>query len=369
MLIGIDASKILISKKTGTENYSSSLIKAISKIDRKNQYLLYLNPDKRVNLLSQENFQEVPFSAKKLWTQYHLAKELFKKTPGVLFVPAHTLPVIRPSKLKTVVTIHDLGAQYLPQYHQRLYLNKSTEYVLKHADHIIAVSEATKREILNNSSRDDKTVTTIYEGYNEEYFNFFKLKSQNLKLKTILNKYNLKKSYLLFVGTIQPRKNLLRLIQAFAQVNNSDLDLVFVGKKGWLFEDILKEPQKLGVEEKVKFLDYVQDVDLPYLYYGAKCFVFPSLCEGFGIPLLEAMAVGCPIITSNISSMPEIAGNAAIFVDPFEVKDIKLGIEKIIFNTKLCQDMAKNGLQRVKNFSWEKAAQETVKVFEKVANQ
>lgn len=376
MLIGIDASRVSLKEKTGTETYASSLIKAIAKVDQRNQYLLYFNSNQKVNFINQVKFQEIDIPAQRLWTQCRLSRELFRQKPDILFIPAHTLPIIRPKNIKTVVTIHDLGAEYLKEYYQfpqRIYLNRTTEYVLKYATHIITVSEATKREIEERFGR-KKNLTVIPEGYNSEIYDFAKLKAQSFentqdkksKLKAILNKYNLIKPYLLFVGTIQPRKNLTRLIKAFAKVKNKDLELVLVGKKGWLYDDIFQLPGELGIKNKVRFLNYVDLEDLPFLYYQAKAFVFPSLCEGFGLPLLEAMACGCPVLTSNISSMPEIVEKAGFLVNPYHEDEIQQGIENIVNNVNLQKRLRENGLQKVKNFSWEKAARETMKVFEKL---
>ena len=169
------------------------------------------------------------------------------------------------------------------------------------------------------------------------------------------------------MGTIQPRKNYPRLIEAFSRLildsQYKDLALVIVGKKGWMWEETFKAPKKFGVEDKVKFLDYVPDEDLPALYKGAKCFVLVSLYEGFGIPALEAMSFGCPVVVSNISSLPEVVGGAGILVDPYNVEDITEGIKKAIKNR---DDLVKKGYKQASNFSWEKTAKKVLAVLEEV---
>lgn len=181
-----------------------------------------------------------------------------------------------------------------------------------------------------------------------------------------LKKYKIEGDYILFVGTLQPRKNIVRLIEAFSTLGPKLYTLVVVGKPGWLYEEIYEAPKKFKVEDRVKFLDYVPDEDLPALYQNALCFVLPSLYEGFGLPVLEAMHYGCPVVTSNVSSLPEAAGDAAIMVDPESTESIKEGIEKVLGDKSLREKLVKKGYEQVKKFSWEKCARETLKVLEEV---
>jgi glycosyltransferase involved in cell wall biosynthesis len=186
--------------------------------------------------------------------------------------------------------------------------------------------------------------------------------------------YNITKHYILSVGTIQPRKNYVRLIEAFSEflkLNKQkfgEIDLVIVGKKGWLYEDILAAPKKFGVEKQVKFLDFVPDADLPALYKNALCFALPSLYEGFGLPVLEAMAQGCPIVVSSVSSLPEIAGKAGIYVTPEDVPSIVKGLLTAVRQRNLIQGRSriKKGLEQVKKFTWEAAAERTLEILERV---
>ncbi len=173
----------------------------------------------------------------------------------------------------------------------------------------------------------------------------------------------------MFVGTLQPRKNIERLIEAFAKliIKHPNLSLLVVGKKGWLYEGILEAPKKFGIKESVRFIDFVQDQELPSLYKNAKCFVLPSLYEGFGLPVLEAMKYGCPVVTSNVSSLPEAGGDAALYVDPQNVNDIAEKIDKVLSDPKLREEMVKKGHEQVKKFSWEKTARETLRVLEEIA--
>ena len=371
MKIGFDASRAFTAKKTGTENYSYQILKHLAQIDHKNQYYIYLASQHDGLRNWPANFKFVPISNHLLWTQIGLAGQIFKDPVDLLFVPAHTLPIIRRGNIKTTVTVHDLGAQYLPQTHQlkqRLYLNFMTHYQLRSATCIIAVSQATKADLVEKVGIDPRKITVIYEGYNQSLFK----PMPSIKQEKVLAKYNLKPGgYFLFVGTIQPRKNLTRLIQAFAdylKTSSKHERLVLIGSKGWLSEEIYTLPKQLQLQDKVFFLGYVGDEKLPHFYSGAKAFLFPSLFEGFGLPILEAMACGCPVLTSNISSMPEVADNAAILVDPYSVDSILKGIQDITeFQTK--DKLIKKGFEQIKKFNWKIAANQTLAVLTNTSQQ
>ncbi len=418
MNIGFDASRAFIGKKTGTENYSYQILSHLQKLDHHNKYFIYVRAGfSRPLELGSENPTPTIIPYPRLWTQAGLALQTFKDPLDVLFIPAHTLPIIRKPGLKTVITVHDLGAEYLPSTHQlkqRLYLNFMTYHQLKSADHIIAVSEATKEDIVKKVGINPKKITVIYEDYNQKLVKPVK----GNKLLNTLSKYKLEnQDYFLFVGTIQPRKNLERLIRAFSVIaseakqsqnqiaaspsapRNDNVNLVLAGGKGWLADEIYQLPKKLGIADQVKFLGYVPDEDLPALYSGAKAFLFPSLFEGFGLPILEAWACNCPVLTSNISSMLEVVDlnnvilgrsasddsritfrrkildsqtrqndkkeqMAAILVDPYSVENIAQGITKITNNQITRNKLIKAGQKQLANFSWEKAAKETLKLLQ-----
>lgn len=365
MLIGIDASRVARDEKTGTENYSAYLIKSLAAIDRKNRYVLYFNKIPRFFEINQPNFSIRVLTAPRFWTQGRLAWECLLHPPDILFVPAHTIPAIRRPNLKTIITIHDLGAEFLAEYHrfpQKFYLTWSTKYAAINASHLIAVSNFTKKDLVTTLKVPSSRTTVVHEAADK---NHFYPRDKDLIARTRA-KYGLAGKYFLYVGTIQPRKNLVRLIQAFAQANITDTDLVLVGTKGWLYEDIYEAPKKFSVSNHARFLGYVDTEDLPTLYSGALGLAFPSLYEGFGLPILEAFACNCPVLTSNIGAMTEIAGDAALLVDPMDVSSIARGLSKLSSDPILRGKLIKKGEKRVEEFSWEKAAKETIKVFEKV---
>ena len=356
MVIGFDGSRAFTKNRTGTENYSFQLLKALSKIDQTNTYLVYLRTQGETLRGWPNNFKFKIINWPRLWTQGGLALQTFKDSLDVLFVPAHTLPIIRKPGLKTIITVHDLGAEYLPKMHQlkeRLYLSYMQRYQLKTATGIIAVSKATKEDLVKRVGVKSDKVAVIYEGYNNKLF------KPDTKVASL-------SSYYLFVGTVQPRKNLDRLIRAFSKTTGANL--VIAGSKGWLSDEIYKLPKKLGIKKRVKFLGYVPDKDLPALYSGAIALVFPSLFEGFGLPILEAQACGCPVLTSKISSMPEVAGDGAVFVDPYSIDDIVKGMARLQ-GTGYRVQLVKKGFENIKRFSWEKCARQTLRLLEEKNNE
>lgn len=395
MIIGFDASRLLVSQRTGTENYSFYLARALSKIDTHNLYSLYFRESPRPKGFARifggnPNFvaKVIPWS--RFWTQGGLAWECLRYPPDLLFVPAHTLPVIRRPSLKSVVTIHDLGSEYLPEYHQfpqKLYLDKATRFAARNATHLIAVSEATKRDLVQRFRVPEEKITVVYEGVDHKKFKNQKSKIKNEGVKEVKGKYSIGGEYALFVGTVQPRKNLRRLIEAFSMVvkeapsiewrpnspepgsfpSGAQLELVIAGKPGWMFKSIYSAPKDFGVENRVRFLGHISDEDLRVLYRGATCFIFPSLFEGFGLPILEAMASGTPVITSNISSLPEVGGDAVVYVDPYSISSIADGLVQMFSGGDFFRkELVVRGLEQAARFSWEKAARETLAVFEKV---
>jgi glycosyltransferase involved in cell wall biosynthesis len=351
------------------------LVKALAEVDRQNHYTLYFNHIPAIPPVTHANFSSKSIPMPRFWTQARLALEMVTNPPDLLFVPAHTLPIIRSRKLKTVVTIHDLGVEYLKEYHQfphKLYLNKTTVYASRQADGIIAVSESTKKDLVEKLGTDPAKIAVIYEGFDPTHF----YPRNDREVKRIKDKINVSGDYVLFVGTIQPRKNLKRLIEAFAlwkkgqrKKDLKDLKLIIAGKKGWLYEEILDTPARLNIDDQVKFVGHILDSDLPALYTGARAFLFPSLYEGFGLPVLEAFATKTPVLTSKVSSLPEVAGNAGLLVDPKSTEAIADGIDKLLTSEYHREEFIARSQDQLKKFSWKKTAEQTVAFLEKVGRQ
>ncbi len=369
MIIGFDGSRAFVKDKTGTENYSYQLLVHLAKIDSKNSYLVYLRPGNQVKRAEwPANFSFKMIEYNRFWTQLGLGLQTFKDKIDLLFVSAHTLPLIKRPGLKTVMTVHDLGAEYLPATHQlkqRLYLRGITKFQLKSATKLIAVSKATKKDLIKRLSLPEKKISVVYEGVDRELFK----RQKDDVVDSITKEFDIEReNYFLFIGTIQPRKNLERLIESFKgykEKTGSNIKLVIVGGKGWRAEKIYALPKKLGIERDVLFLGRVETDKLPALLSGAKVFVFPSLFEGFGLPILEAFSCGCPVLTSNSSSMPEIAGGAAILVDPKKIDSILSGLT-FMENKQVRSRLIADGYKQLAKFSWEQCAKNTLSVLEEV---
>ncbi|PMP77218.1 MAG: glycosyltransferase family 1 protein, partial [Chloroflexus aggregans] len=281
--------------------------------------------------------------------------------PHVLFVPAHVVPVVHPP---TVVTIHDVGYRVFPEAHtfrRRLELELTTRWSVWVARHVITDSYATKRDLVAWYGVDPNRITVVHLGLSPG----FAPPTDPRSITEVQRRYGLLSCrYLLYIGTVQPRKNLRRVIEALAIVLAAgyDLDLVIAGKRGWLSEPIERCTVELGLTNRVHFTGYVADADLPALLAGAQAFVFPSLYEGFGMPVLEAMACGTPVITSTMSSLPEVAGDAALLVDPLDTNAIAQAIIRLCDDEDLRTDLRWRGLARVRRFTWEECARRTLEV-------
>ncbi len=371
MLIGVDASRATVKRRTGTEVYSVHVIQEMLRLGQGHHFRLYTNSPPPEGLFGQAErgsaeVRDIPF--RRLWTHARLSAEMVADPPDVLFVPAHVLPLFHPRA--SVVTIHDLGYLSYPEAHKpadRRYLDWSTRWNAHQAAAVLADSRATKADLIRAyGARADK-VHVVYLGRDES----LKQVTNPLKLAAVRAKYDLAQRYLLYVGTLQPRKNLERVVQAFERLCDrpqmADVQLVLAGKQGWLYDSLFERVARAGLDERVVFPGYVPDEDMAALLSAATAFVFPSLYEGFGIPILEAGGCGVPVITSNTSSLPEVAGNAALLVDPHDVDAIADAMYRLVTEPDLAAELRRRGHENVKRFSWEKCARETLAVLESVA--
>jgi len=378
MLIGIDASRATIARRTGTETYSRNLIRALIGLGSGHRFRLYTNGAAHVPGISDVpgtlnpdvEIRCIPFP--RLWTHIRLSAEMLLHPPDVLFVPAHVLPLIHPRR--SVVTVHDLGYLHYPEAHRaadRRYLDWSTRWNGRQATAVLADSQATKDNLVRAYGVDPGRVHVVYLGRDEA---FGPVRDAD-QIAHVRERYGIAGRYFLYVGTLQPRKNLARVIDAFAALAGnpalvptlSDVQLVLAGKRGWLYDDLFAQVTRLGLASRVVFPGYVEEADLPALLSGALALVFPSLYEGFGIPVLEAGACGVPVITSNTSSLPEVAGDAALLVDPHDVDAIADAMVRIATDAELRAELDRRGQENVKRFSWEKCARETLAVLEEAA--
>ncbi|MCL4353582.1 glycosyltransferase family 4 protein [Patescibacteria group bacterium] len=363
--------------RVGSSEFCFRLLLNLAKLDKKNRYKIYIPPlasglnPQGMGLPAESEAWSYVFVRKRIrpWTATDLSLQLFndRKRLDVFFSPTHYLPFYTPKK--SIVTILDLSYIHFPHLFTKkdLFMLKWWGgYSIKKASDILTISMATRNDIIKTYKISGGKVAVAYPGIKK----ISDIRYQTSDMDKLRKKYGINGEYILFVGTLQPRKNIARLVEAFSKINNQEtkskeLSLVIVGKKGWMWEEILRAPKKFGVEGRVRFLESVSDRELPLFYQNALCFVLPSLYEGFGLPVLEAMQYGAPVITSNVSSLPEAGGDAAVYIDPYNISDITNKLELVIRDSELRQKMIKKGLEQVKKFSWEKTARETLKVLEK----
>ena len=348
--------------RVGSSEFCYQLLCALNKIDKKNNYFIYLPVFPTSDLPKEsESWKYIVFDSKKLWTLFGLTRKLSnQKNLNVFFSPTHYLPV---TGIKSVISILDVSYLHFPKLFRKkdLYqLKYWGGYSINKAKRIITISHSSKSDIIKAYAIPSSKINIVYPG----------IKNLNQGVKNDMQ--NLEK-YILFVGTLQPRKNIERLIEAFSVLTSenefSDFKLIIIGKKGWEFEEILKAPKKYNVEKNVSFLQDVTDEELPNYYKNAQLFVLPSLYEGFGLPVLEAMKYGVPVIVSNVSSLPEAGGDAALYVDPLSVSDIADKMKRVLSDESLRSEMVKKGKKQIEKFSWEKSAKETLKILEEVGSE
>jgi len=362
MIIGIDAVTFNYSKKTGVEWYAYHLIKEFIRTPSKNNFVLYSSSKLNISLPTNWENRILKWPFKYLWSQIRFSFEMIFKKPDVLFVPVRALPIFCPQK--SVFVVHDLGYEVFPKsysFWRRNYIRFVYQQALRKAKKILVPSEFTKQELIRFYNADPFKIKVIFEGYDQE---IFKTNKDQQKNREVLKKYQIKKPFLFYLGRKEKKKNTLGLIKAFQilQKKFPDLELVLVGLEGFGYQKIKNEILKT---KRVKELDYLPVENLPSLYQEAEAFVFPSFYEGFGLPLLEAMACECPVIASQAGSLKEIGKEAIIYFNPNNIGDIAEKIEMVLINQNLKNDLKKKGLIRIKDFSWQKCAEQTMKEIEK----
>jgi glycosyltransferase involved in cell wall biosynthesis len=378
MRIGIDASRALRAQRTGTERYALEIIRHLMALPQAGQHQWRLYVDHQPTSDEPWACGEVPSNvelrvlpARRMWTHRALAAEMRRHPPDVLFVPSHVLPlVLPPRKLPpAVVTVHDLGYHYFPTAHpwqQRLYLDWGTRWSVAAATRVIAISHATAGDLTRLLGTSEAKIRVVHEGANA-------LPMPNAEaIAELRARFGLVRPYWLYLGTLQPRKNLARLISAYEQLCRQyepKFDLVLAGNAGWLSQGIVAQAQQSQQAERIHLTGFVADGDLPALVAGARAFAFPSLYEGFGLPILEAQLLGVPVMTAKGSSLPEVAGDAALYVDPTDVEAIAHAMLRLSQDEVLRQQLITAGHRNVQRFSWAKAAAETPAVLEEAAAQ
>lgn len=349
-------------ERTGTETYTYHLLAAWARLKVPDQIRLYVNASAPPrDLPPVGEVACLPFP--RLWTHIRLSWEMQRRPPAVLFVPAHVIPLRHPP---SVVTIHDLGYVHHPEAHppqDRRMLDWTTRWSTRVARRVIAISDATRRDLIEWYRLPEDKIDVIPHGVDPR---FFAVTSEDICRAR--QRLALPEHYVLAVGTIQPRKNLGRLAIAMHELAAAGLPhrLVIAGKRGWLASQVQREISQSGMADRVIFLGYVPPEALPALYAGAGALAFPSLYEGFGLPILEAMAAGTPVVASDRSAIPEVAGDAALLMNPLAPESIAQGLIRVLTDPTLRATLIARGKERAAEFSWDRTATETLAVLRRV---
>lgn len=371
MHIAIDAHSVG-ARLAGNESYAINLIEALAEIDSINKYTLFVTQREAVERFSGRwsNFsvsQTLPHTPL-VRIPLTLSVALRRHPVDVLHVQ-FTAPPLAPCPF--VVSIHDLSFEHLPltfKRRSRIQLRLTVRNSARRAAHILALSESGRQDIIATYGIAPERVTMIPLAAPAH----FGPVTDEKELQRVRHTYGIEGDYILSVGSIQPRKNLTRLVRAFSSLRRERSGvklpkLVLVGKQGWLYDETLREIAKSGVGNQILLTGYVSETDLPTLYSGAICFVYPSYFEGFGLPPLEAMKCGTPVIVGNQTSLPEVVGDAGLMVNPFDEVEIASALLRLIDNPRLREELRVKGLKRAGSFSWHETARRTLEVYHQVA--
>ncbi len=373
MRVLIDASGIT-KKKAGVGVYAKNLIDGLAKL-----------PGLHLLIVAQDDDPDFDYSACPQITTLWLPSKLFRKTPlrmlweqsvlpfllrkhrvDVVHSLHYSFPLLR-GKTRSVVTVHDMTFFSLPEMHLRtkqIYFRYFLRKSAVHADGLIFISDSARRDYIARLGSPAGLLSVIYHGKSE---NFTPCQNRS-PVDPILLRYSLPARYILYIGTIEPRKNLVRLVEAFAQVapEHPGVSLVIAGMKGWMFEGLFRRVQELGLGGLVVFPGFVAEQDKPALLWAAEVFAYVSLYEGFGLPVLEALACGVPTVTSNTSSLPEVAGDAALLVDPLSVEEIASALKRLLEDASLQAQLKHAAESQAAKFNWEATAEQTLQVYRDV---
>jgi glycosyltransferase involved in cell wall biosynthesis len=365
MRVGIDA-RLVYYSQAGIGQYILHLVDGLAKVDRENEYVLLQSRKDDTTILEEPNFRRVS-----LWTpshhrleRYSLNVELMRLGLDVLHSPDF-IPPHRPS-CRSVITVHDLAFLLYPHFLTK----ESARYyghidqAVRWTDQIISVSESTKRDTIQHLGVPEEKITVVYEAANP----IFRPLGREEAREQVRDRHGVEGPYILFVSTIEPRKNVPSLLRALWQLvtcYKEDVRLVLAGGRGWLFEDAFAMVDELKLDDRVHFVGRVSSEDLLYLYNAAELLAHPAFYEGFGLPPLEAMACGLPVVASNVASLPEVVGDAGLLIDPHDVDELTVSMWRVLNDGELSQQMREKGLTQAGLFSWEKAARETMEIYQR----
>lgn len=360
MKIAIQCSDLDAERIDGTRVYIWEVLNRLGGIAPDDRFFLYHRADFNPALTPKNfpNYEERRLSGMCCWTQTRLAFELLKARPDRLWMPVQGMPLLRPGGMETIVTIHDLAFRKFPQHFPKDDLRRLlflSDVAIRRSDRIIAVSQSTKRDILHYFPNiSEKKVSVVYHGYESKY------PISNIKYQ----KKNTSTPYLLYVGAIQPRKNLETLVSAFETIKRDsrfgDLRLVIAGERAWLWEGTIARIEASSFRSAIDLKGRVTFAERENLYAGASAFVFPSLYEGFGLPILEAFAHTVPVVCAKNSSLPEVGGDGALYFEATSSEDLARVLARVLEDESLRSVCVQKGLEQLAKFSWEKCARETL---------
>lgn len=367
MRVGIDA-RLVYYRQAGISQYTVRLLEQLAAIDSEDEFIVLQSRKDRSALVDRPNFRR-----RSLWTPPHhrleqvlFPLEIAAADLDVLHSPDFIPPFRR--NCRSVITIHDLNFLLYPQFltpeSARYY--GQIDQAVRSCDHIIAVSESTKRDLIRLTGAEESKITVVYEAAHPIYR---PLENREL-CQQVRSKFGLEGDFVLFVSTIEPRKNVPTLLVAYKQLRDNyraEARLVLVGEMGWLCDEVVSLVDKLDLRGSVRFLGRVSLEDLLALYNAARALVHPAFYEGFGLTPLEAMACGTPVIVSNTSSLPEVVGDAGLLVEPTDVDGLAVAMWRILSDDALRQRLSQKGLKRARSFSWRKAAEKTLEIYRHLA--
>jgi len=367
MRIGIDA-RIAYYTRAGIGQYTWRLIESLAALDHADEFHIFKHRKDQTEFARQANFQHHA-----VWTPSHNRFEIYllgweMLSSGLALDILHSTDFIppqwKPRGCKSVITIHDLAFLHYPHF-----LTKASaryygqiEDAVKRADHIIAVSNSTRRDIINLLGVDEQKITVIYEAANPMYRPMDRAQA----LAQVQARYGIPNDFILFVSTIEPRKNVQGLLKAFRRLLDDyklDVTLVLAGAKGWLSQEAYDLVHELKLDKQCFFLGAVDDKELVLLYNAAHCLTYPSFYEGFGLPPLEAMACGTPTVVANVSSLPEVVGDAALLVAPNDTEELTVALWRLLTDDQVWKELQQKGFTRAERFSWARTARETLDVY------
>jgi glycosyltransferase involved in cell wall biosynthesis len=374
MIIGIDGNEANVENRVGVNTYAFELLHGLKKLEsewsKNHSLIVYLKEKPRKDLPLESNFFKYRIlSGSSQWIFLKLTPYLFNNPErlSLFFTPSHYVPPV--ARVPRVCAIMDLGYLEFSEQFKRWdfwQLKLWSAYSIFVSKVVIAISDSTKKDIVRHYKFASKKVTVTPLAYDKNKFNTTR---DLANMRRIKKKYSIVNDYILFMSTLKPSKNVVGLISAWAMVSPEfpEVQLIVAGKKGWMYQEIFEEVKRLNIREKVVFTDYVDEENKPDLIKGAKAFVLPSFWEGFGIDPLNSIASGVPVVVSSQGALPEVVGDAGVFVDPYSTESIADGIRQVLRMTKGdYNSIVAKGIKRAQQFSWEATARKTLSLLESI---